>query len=1238
MNIIQWNIDGFYKRNVDIQRILYEYKPNILCFQETNLKYSQSVHITQYNGYFKNRQNPGRASGGVAIFIKDNIESEEINLNTHLEAIAITAKLHNKICICNIYLPDSTPFTQQDLMLLIAQLPKPYIIVGDFNSRNTLWGCTYTDNRGKTIEQFLDISDLILLNNGTPTRHNPINGNFSAIDLSIATPSITPAIEWDTLTSYSGSDHWPILLTLFNITPQSEPINKWRLKKPNWELFSSLLDHTLQNSELHTIDLSMQNLNQIKMDELILKLSNFITEAATIAIGKSNHPLNRKIVPWWNDECNTAIKKYKKALNRFKKTKLITDHILLKKARAESKYILKKSKTTSWQKFSSSINNYTHSSTLWKKIKAFKGTKYQQIPNTLYYEQDNNQIELSSAYEISHSFAKHFQNNSSNSNFENSFNTYKNTKDEFFNINAFINNNNHDYNLPLTIKEVYTELVNCNSKSSGPDDIPYVFIKNLSEYALNILLTIYNLIWTRGIFPSKWRQALISPILKPGKNKFNINSYRPISLTCTLCKLLEKMINRRLVWYLETTNKFIKHQYGFRRNRSTQDVLATLHTNISEAIKKKQHTILVALDLEKAYDMVWKNRVLDILSSWSIDGNMLQFIHNFLTDRTFQVKVDNVLSDHTATENGLPQGSVISVTLFLVAINDIFNDIQKPIKYTLFADDCNIYCSGTDTKSTVAQLQNAINSLTQWSSKSGFKFSPSKTQCIIFNKKKNNLLHNIHINNIPAAYTNNVCILGMIFDSKFTWTPHLQKLKKSCNNKMKIIKTLSHFTWGAEKNSLILIYKALILSKIDYGSIIYNSAKSNIKQILNPIHNEAIRRAIGAFRTSPIDSILCLSGEPPLQIRRNRNILKYVTKKLRYPHQSTYKLFKFPTQLNNLKEPESIIDTYTRLCKDFNLHHEIKTSTDYTLAPYWIYFPKVHTQLTQFNKNSDHHCSIVSKFNETINSDFLDYILIYTDASKNINGTGCAYSSGSVKKLFKLPTEASIFTAEITAIREAIIYAKSSNLNKVLIISDSLSALSSLLTTNPSHEISQQIINTTATSTNTIEFMWVPSHTGIAGNETVDLLANQAITSTESTVIKSLPYKDLLTIINQISNRQWQSLWDHITNNKLKNIKKTVTKWRSPTNTARIVDTVTTRARIGHTLLTHSHLFKQEEQPTCHQCNVPLTIEHLTLHCPLYTNVQHILNYPTNMEEAFGEANTDAIFIFFNAIKLINQL
>jgi len=221
----------------------------------------------------------------------------------------------------------------------------------------------------------------------------------------------------------------------------------------------------------------------------------------------------------------------------------------------------------------------------------------------------------------------------------------------------------------------------------------------------------------------------VIPILKPEKDKFNILSYRQISL---ISKLLEKMINKRLVWYLETTKKFIKQQCGFRQNHSTLDVLATRDTNITEAITKKQHLILIALDIEKAYDMVWKENVLIILQKWKITGNMLNFLHSFLLDRKFQVKIGKVLSDNLDIENSLPQGSSISVTLFLVAINDIFINLQNPIKYTLFADDCNIYCRGDNIKTTVELLQTALKSLNL----------QNFGHCIIFNnnKKKTTLL------------------------------------------------------------------------------------------------------------------------------------------------------------------------------------------------------------------------------------------------------------------------------------------------------------------------------------------------------------------------------------------------------------------------------------------------------------------------------------------------------------------
>ena len=190
MNLLmQWNLNGFYNKLIDLKLFVNNEKPNIICLQETNLKPNHNAKIKNYSGFFKERQtNPNRASGGVAILVKTNIKTSQISINSELEVIAIRVYLNQEITICNIYLPDSMTFLYQQIINIIKQLPSPYIIVGDFNSRNSNWGCNHTDPRGKIIEKILENENITLLNNGAFTRHNSANGSFSAIDLSLASP------------------------------------------------------------------------------------------------------------------------------------------------------------------------------------------------------------------------------------------------------------------------------------------------------------------------------------------------------------------------------------------------------------------------------------------------------------------------------------------------------------------------------------------------------------------------------------------------------------------------------------------------------------------------------------------------------------------------------------------------------------------------------------------------------------------------------------------------------------------------------------------------------------------------------------------------------------------------------------------------------------------------------------------------------------------------------------------
>ncbi|XP_035231432.1 uncharacterized protein LOC118203270 [Stegodyphus dumicola] len=113
-------------------------------------------------------------------------------------------------------------------------------------------------------------------------------------------------------------------------------------------------------------------------------------------------------------------------------------------------------------------------------------------------------------------------------------------------------------------------------------------------------------------------------------------------------------------------------------------------------------------------------------------------------------------------------------------------------------------------------------------------------------------------------------ILGVIFDRKLTFFPHILNLKKKCAKALNILKVLANTSWGAERCSMLRIYRALIRSKLDYGCVIYGSARPSVLLKLDPVHHQALRICCGAFRTSPVQSLYVICFEPSLDFRRKQ--------------------------------------------------------------------------------------------------------------------------------------------------------------------------------------------------------------------------------------------------------------------------------------------------------------------------------------------------------------------------------
>lgn len=152
MRIIQWNLNGFHPRKERLQLLIASKQPDVICLQETNFKNNHCSQLKEYSVLNKNRTNTAHASDGIAIYLKNNVRSQPINLDTDLEAVAATVNSTNKLSICNLYLPGSKEITKGDLDHLISQLPIPFIILGDLNGHNQLWRSKTTNNEATNKE------------------------------------------------------------------------------------------------------------------------------------------------------------------------------------------------------------------------------------------------------------------------------------------------------------------------------------------------------------------------------------------------------------------------------------------------------------------------------------------------------------------------------------------------------------------------------------------------------------------------------------------------------------------------------------------------------------------------------------------------------------------------------------------------------------------------------------------------------------------------------------------------------------------------------------------------------------------------------------------------------------------------------------------------------------------------------------------------------------------------------
>ncbi len=412
-------------------------------------------------------------------------------------------------------------------------------------------------------------------------------------------------------------------------------------------------------------------------------------------------------------------------------------------------------------------------------------------------------------------------------------------------------------------------------KAMGLDRIHNRMLKKLNAENRKSLLTTINLMFREGYIPKDWKCAIVTPILKPGKPPGEAESYRPISLTSCLWKVMEKMINNRLKWHLDHLNILPKVQTGFRRGCTTTDNLIRIESAIKSGFNSSHPTTAIFLDISKAYDNTWIEGLLFKLTKANVKGRTLKWLQNFLTGRGIRTRVNNNLSEERKISIGVPQGSVLSPLLFNVMLAD-FPIPEEGCETSLFADDIAIYSMAKNKAATTILLQQQLDKIEEWATKWNLKFSVSKCASLTFTRKRNkDPPQQFKLNGATISEVLQYKFLGIIMDHKLSWEPQIQATTNKILRRANLIRMMIYGKKTLKIPLLIRIFKAMIRSAYDYGSTILTTIPKTRLDKLEQNKNEILRTIIGCFKSTPKALLNIETGIYPVKDRWDQLAYNY---------------------------------------------------------------------------------------------------------------------------------------------------------------------------------------------------------------------------------------------------------------------------------------------------------------------------------------------------------------------------
>ena len=814
------NIRGLRRNLPEVAAHLMEIKPDFMAISETGSCIPrEEFQIQGYSDLISKADPLNRHGHGLGVYIKDGIPCGRVTAyeDPDLPFMCFrVALVHSTSFIFTLYRP------QKDGSILFDRIAEkidsimvdyPYAnihVCGDFNVHHKEWLCSnHTSEEGKQCHEFSTIYGLTQIVKG-PTRVPDVKGQTAnLLDLFLTT--VPDKCDSTTSSPLGSSDHSVVIVKIDATCKGSNDVpfhrTVFRYSEADWD-----------SLRLFIADAPISSFFKNKPTKIAKLLTEWIHAGMESFIPCKKYQQRPNSQPWFTPECAAAIAHRNHFFHLYHKDRYNeTAEANFKAARSHCQRILRNATDTYAQSIQEKIGNQrVGSREFWRITNNVLNRGKATIPTII-----NGPEVISSSIDKANLFASNFASNSTLEERGHPLPEFPSRTDSLLG------------NITVTVKDIATRIRNLDStKATGPDDIPVIVLKNICPEISPLLAKLFNRCLKERCFPDSWKMSSVCPVFKNAGDRCSPSQYRPISLLSVMSKLFESVINKAVISHLDRHKLLSDNQYGFRSSRSTADILTVITHRVSEALDHGRETRTVALDISKAFDRVWHKGLLHKLSSYGISGDVLGIIESFLSDRSLRVVVNGQTSEAHKINAGVPQGSLLGPTLFLLFINDLPDHIISSF-VDIYADDTTMYgCTAVDLSDSdlAAGLSADLEQVVQWGKAWQVTFNSSKTKLLSFHHHREPVFHPVQMegsNLVEAPCLEK--LLGLKLTPDLKWNAYILAVAADTG---KMVGSFYRSRKYLTPSALLYLYKSQIRPRMEYCCHIWaGAAKTTLSSL-----------------------------------------------------------------------------------------------------------------------------------------------------------------------------------------------------------------------------------------------------------------------------------------------------------------------------------------------------------------------------------------------------------------------